>query len=147
MAYVDKKVLIEHSAEQMFALVDCCEDYPKFLPWCSASEVKQRDGAKTVATLHLNYRGVESSFTTENDKVYPSHIHLRLMNGPFKHLTGDWRFTSLTEAACKVEFQLEYEFSSKLLEKLIGPVFSYITNSFVDAFVKRADHMKGIKTP
>jgi ribosome-associated toxin RatA of RatAB toxin-antitoxin module len=62
-----------------------------------------------------------------------------LQNGPFRHLDGDWRFIPLGPSACKIEFRLDYEFSSKLLEKLVGPVFHYIANSLVDAFVHRAE--------
>lgn len=143
MARVDKKVLIERSAEQMFELVDRCEDYPQFLPWCGSTDLLQRDESRTVATLHINYHAVRSSFTTENDKVYPSQMAIRLVDGPFRHLSGFWRFTPLTDQACKIEFQLQYEFSSKLFEKIIGPVFNHIANTFVDAFVKRAEQIYG----
>ena len=143
MALVEKTVLIEQSAERMFALVDHCEDYPDFLPWCSRTEVKFRDEQKTVATLHINYHSVKSSFTTENDKECPRLMKIRLVDGPFRRLEGTWQFRALAENACKIEFQLHYEFSSKLFEKVIGPVFSHIANTFVDAFVRRASQIHG----
>lgn len=143
MALVEKTVLIERSAAQMFELVDRCEDYPAFLPWCSQTELKHRDDGKTVATLHINYHSVKSSFTTENAKVFPESMLIRLVDGPFRRLEGAWHFKALAEHACKVEFRLHYEFSSKLFEKIIGPVFSHIANTFVDAFVKRANQVYG----
>ena len=143
MALVEKSVLIERSAEQMFDLVDRCADYPAFLPWCGKTELKFRDPAKTVATLHINYHAVKSSFTTENDKVFPQSMHIRLVDGPFRRLEGSWQFKALAENACKIEFRLHYEFSSKLFEKVIGPVFSHIANTFVDAFVRRAAQVYG----
>jgi ribosome-associated toxin RatA of RatAB toxin-antitoxin module len=143
MAQVEKSVLIAHSAQQMFDLVDRCEDYPLFLPWCSHTECAFRDAVKTVGVLHINYHGVKSHFTTENTKEAPTFMHIRLVDGPFRHLDGDWRFTALRADACKVEFRMHYEFSSKLLEKVIGPVFSHIANTFVDAFVKRAEQVYG----
>jgi ribosome-associated toxin RatA of RatAB toxin-antitoxin module len=143
MALVEKTVLIEQSAERMFALVDACEDYPVFLPWCSRTEVKFRDDHKTVATLHINFHSVKSSFTTENDKEQPSLMSIRLVDGPFRRLEGAWHFKALAENACKIEFQLHYEFSSKLFEKVIGPVFGHIANTFVDAFVRRAAQVYG----
>lgn len=143
MALVEKTVLIERSAQQMFDLVDRCEDYPVFLPWCSSTEVKFRDEHKTVATLHINYHSVQSHFTTENTKEIPSSMTIRLVDGPFRRLEGAWRFKALAENACKIEFQLHYEFSSKFFEKIIGPVFSHIANSFVDAFVRRAQRVYG----
>lgn len=143
MAQVEKTVLIEQSAERMFQLVDRCEDYPLFLPWCSSTELKFRDDTKTVGTLHINYHSVKSSFTTENDKEFPSLMKIRLVDGPFRRLEGSWRFRALAENACKIEFSLHYEFSSKLFEKVIGPVFGHIANTFVDAFVKRATQVYG----
>ncbi len=145
MALVEKSVLIGYSAQQMFDLVDRCEDYPQFLPWCSATECVFRDEKKTVGTLHINYHSVKSHFTTENEKVIPASMIIRLVDGPFRSLEGSWHFKALREDACKIEFQLRYEFSSKLFEKVIGPVFSHIANTFVDAFVKRADQVYGVK--
>jgi ribosome-associated toxin RatA of RatAB toxin-antitoxin module len=144
MALVEKSVLIENSAQQMFDLVDRVEDYPKFLPWCSESRLEYRDEKKIIATLHINYLNVKSHFTTENEKEIPLWMSIRLIDGPFRRLEGMWRFKPLAENACKIEFQLSYEFSSKVLEKLIGPVFSQIANTFVDAFVKRAAHVYGV---
>lgn len=143
MAVVEKTVLIEHSARQMFDLVDRCEDYPHFLPWCSKTELKFRDDSKTVATLHINYHSVKSCFTTENDKEIPTRMNILLVDGPFRRLEGAWHFKALAENACKIEFRLHYEFSSKVFEKVIGPVFSHIANTFVDAFVRRAAQVYG----
>jgi ribosome-associated toxin RatA of RatAB toxin-antitoxin module len=127
----------------MFNLVDRIEDYPQFLPWCSQTRLEFRDEKKTVATLFINYLSVKSHFTTENEKDFPLSMKIRLVDGPFRRLEGLWRFKVLNERACKIEFQLSYEFSSKVFEKVIGPVFSQIANTFVDAFVKRADFVYG----
>jgi ribosome-associated toxin RatA of RatAB toxin-antitoxin module len=143
MALVEKSVLIGQSAERMFELVDRCEDYPLFLPWCSAADLKFRDSGRTVATLHINYHSVKSCFTTENDKEHPRSMLIRLVDGPFRRLEGSWNFRPLAADACKIEFRLHYEFSSKVFEKVIGPVFSHIANTFVDAFVRRAGQVFG----
>lgn len=141
MAEVKKLVLIEFTPAQMFELVDRCEDYPQFLPWCGGAEVHERTHDRTVATLHINYHGIKAHFSTENAKQAPGEMHIRLREGPFRHLDGGWRFTPLGETACKVEFNLQYQFSSKLLEKALGPVFNHIANTFVDSFVKRAEQV------
>lgn len=138
MALVEKTVLIEFSAQQMFDLVDKVEDYPQFLPWCSHTELLFRNEARTTATLHISYASVKSHFSTENDKQAPTLMQIRLVDGPFRRLEGAWRFKPLGDAACKIEFTLAYDFSSKLFEKIIGPVFNQIANTFVDAFVRRA---------
>lgn len=143
MARVEKSVLVSHTPERMFELVDRVEDYPAFLPWCGGTELELRDAEHTVATIHIAYLGIRQSFTTENRKTYPREMRIALQDGPFSHLEGDWLFSALGVDACKIEFRLEYVFSSRMLEKLLAPVFSHITNTFVDAFVRRADEIYG----
>ncbi|HSM98392.1 MAG TPA: type II toxin-antitoxin system RatA family toxin [Gallionella sp.] len=139
MALVEKTVLVAHSAEQMFNLVDRVEEYPLFLPWCGGASVTELDGTRVHATVHIDYLHLKQSFTTENVRTPPYQIAMTLQHGPFRHLDGSWRFIPLSPTACKIEFLLRYEFSSKLLEKMVGPVFHYIANSFVDAFIQRAE--------
>lgn len=141
MAEVRKSVLIEYNCEQMFRLVDRVEDYPQFLPWCGGTELIHRDEATTIARLHINYHGLKADFSTENDKQAPHSMKIKLRQGPFKHLDGSWHFKPLGETACRIDFQLHYEFSSKLLEKALGPVFHHIANTFVEAFVRRAQQV------
>ncbi|KON79687.1 type II toxin-antitoxin system RatA family toxin [Azoarcus sp. PA01] len=141
MADVKKLVLVEFTPAQMFELVDRCEDYPQFLPWCGGTEVHARTEKVTVATLHINYHGLKAHFSTQNEKLAPVKMLIRLRDGPFKHLDGNWHFTPLGESACKIEFNLHYEFSNRLLEKALGPVFNHIANTFVDSFVKRANQV------
>lgn len=141
MALVKKLVLIEFSCAQMFDLVDGVEHYPQFLPWCGGTELLERTEAITRARIHINYHGIKSHFSTENDKQRPGLMRIKLVDGPFHHLDGEWKFTALGEAACKVEFSLHYEFSNRLIDKALGPVFSHIANTFVDSFVRRAEHL------
>lgn len=141
MARVEKSVLVAHSPERMFELVDRVEDYPAFLPWCGGTELKTRDDHLTVATIHIAYMGIRQSFTTENSKTHPHEMRIKLKEGPFSELEGDWSFIQLGDDACKIEFRLQYVFSSRVLETILAPVFSHITNTFVDAFVRRADEV------
>ena len=78
--------------------------------------------------------------------IRPANIRIELRDGPFRHLDGTWQFRSLAATACKVDFELHFEFNTHVLEKLIGPVFSHIANTFVDAFVKRAERVYGSET-
>jgi ribosome-associated toxin RatA of RatAB toxin-antitoxin module len=145
MNKVEKTVLVMHSAEQMYALVDAVEDYPKFLPWCGGVELLERTDVSTSATLHINYHGVKQNFTTQNIKTFPHSMDMQLIDGPFKHLDGDWRFVELRPNACKIEFSLNYEFANSFLEKIIAPVFNHIAATFVDGFVARADKIYSAK--
>jgi ribosome-associated toxin RatA of RatAB toxin-antitoxin module len=143
MAAVHKTVIIGYSAQQMFALVDRIEDYPKFLPWCGGVNVRERHENGVVGTIEINYHGVRQSFTTANRNEAPTRIGMEFVEGPFKSLHGAWTFKPLRDDACKIEFDLHYEFSSRVLENIIGPVFGMIANSFVDSFCKRADTVYG----
>lgn len=142
MADVRKVVLVELPAQELFNLVDQVETYPEFLPWCGGTEVLERTDTSTVATLHILYHGVRAHFTTRNEKQWPSAMQMHLKEGPFKKLEGQWQFTPLGDVGCKVEFSLHYEFSNRLLEKVLGAVFNHVATTFVDAFIKRAEQLK-----
>ncbi len=139
MPAVKKTVLVPFSAQKMYDLVVNCEDYPAFLPWCAGGRILEQNGETLSAELKIDFRGIKQTFSTRNRNVPGTSIDMQLLSGPFKSLQGHWRFTPLADDACRVDFELEYHFSSSLLEKVIGPVFSHITSTFVDAFVKRAE--------
>jgi len=141
MVHVEKIVLGHHTAAEMFNLVDDVEQYQAFLPWCGGVDLIERSEATTSATIYIDFHGIKQQFTTKNQKRFPEAMDMKFENGPFKHFEGSWRFTALTEEACKIEFHLEYEFSSTFLSQLISPVFSHIANTFVDSFVTRADNI------
>ena len=145
MAYVKKNVIVNHSVNQMFNLIDQIEDYPLFLPWCGGTKVLIRDDDITRASILIKYSGVNQSFTTQNTKNYPHRIDLKLIDGPFKVLEGYWVFNKINEEACSIEFHLHYEFSNFILDKLISPIFSQIANTFVDGFVAQADKIYQVK--
>ena len=88
MALVEKSVLVPHSAEQMFDLVDRVEDYPHFLPWCGGSSVSELEGTTVHATVHIDYHHIKQHFTTENMRTPPHRIDMTLQDGPFRHLDG-----------------------------------------------------------
>src|SRR2546428_6127357 len=143
MIAVDRSALVAHSTQKMYALVAGVESYPQFLPWCDRAGVSVNEPERTVATLHINVRGLKKEFTTENRNRTDARIDMKLVSGPFRSLEGSWVFNALSENACKVELTLRYQFASALLEKIAGPAFHEITDTFVDAFVRRADQKFG----
>ncbi len=138
MPTVTRKVIVPHAAGAMFALVDRVEDYPAFLPWCSGVEVFGRTGAETRARIDIDFHGVKSHVATTNRNEPPEWIHLALADGPFERLAGHWHFRALGEAGCAIEFSIDYAFTSRMLEKVMGPVFGQILETIVDRFVERA---------
>jgi ribosome-associated toxin RatA of RatAB toxin-antitoxin module len=139
MQRVLKSVLVPYGAERMFDLVDRVDDYPAFLPWCGGTEVLSRRADGKTARIDIDFHGVKAHFTTNNVNRPPESILITLHDGPFRQLHGEWRFQALAPDACKVEFELSYEFATHLLEAVVGPVFSHIANTFIDAFVRRAE--------
>jgi len=138
MTLINKFALVPYSPAQMFALVDDIEAYPEFLPWCKSARVLSRSEDEVRATIELSRGGVEKSFTTCNRNQKNKMIEMRLVEGPFRRLEGFWRFDPLGEDGCKVSLDLEFEFASRMLGMVIGPVFSQIANSRVDSFQQRA---------
>lgn len=127
----------------MFDLVTDVADYPNFLPWCGGVEIRRQEAHEMEARIDINFKGIKQHFATHNTQDRPTRIDMQFADGPFRKFTGYWRFTPLRTDACKIEFALHYEFSSVILEKIIGPVFSHIANTFVESFVKRADERYG----
>src|SRR5882762_10275845 len=111
MTVVDRSALVAHSAQKMYALVADVESYPQFLPWCERAVISVSEPGRTVAALHINFRGLKKQFTTENINQPGARIDMKLVSGPFRSLEGRWLFTRLSEKGCKVELSLRYEFS------------------------------------
>lgn len=143
MIVVDRSALLEHKAADMYGLVDDVESYPRFLPWCSGAQVSSRNGTRSLATIHISFSGIRQHFSTDNISEPVNSIAMTLVSGPFRRLQGYWRFTPLGEQACKVQFHLEYEIASRILERAVGPVFKHIANTLMDAFARRADEVYG----
>lgn len=138
MPHVNKSALVPFSAKQMYQLVDNVNEYHKFLPWCSDSNEETREGDFVIGSVTIAKGGVNKKFTTKNILHKYTLIEIQLVDGPFKRLQGNWRFDELKEDACKVSLDLEYEFSSRLLGLVVGPVFNQVANTMVDSFVKQA---------
>lgn len=144
MTSIHKSALVRYSPAEMFRLVSDIDAYHEFLPWCSDSRILQRDQDGVRAMIEISKGSLHKAFTTYNRYQPDKMIEIRLLEGPFKHLEGFWRFDPLGEtAACKVSLDLEFEFASKMIGLLVGPVFSQIANSLVDAFHQRAEQVYG----
>lgn len=138
MPSIEKSALVSYSAQQMFDLVNDIDAYPHFVPGCVGATVLEQGDDYKVASLDISKAGIRKSFTTRNQLHAPERIDMQLVDGPFKRLTGGWTFTPLADDACKIQFQLEFEFSNRLLGMAFGKIFSEVTARMVDAFVQRA---------
>lgn len=141
MRRIERSAIVPHGAAELYALVEDIERYPQFLPWCTAAAVRSRSPGATLATLTIGVRGISQTFTTQNDNRAPESIDMRLVEGPFRHFAAAWRFRPLGAEACKVEFAMEFEFSSRALALVLTPLFERIADGMVDAFTRRADEL------
>jgi ribosome-associated toxin RatA of RatAB toxin-antitoxin module len=140
---VVRSAIVEHSAAAVYSLVEDVDSYPGFLPWCRGAQVLQRTPERTVATLVVGMRGIRQSFTTANANRPGERIDLQLVEGPFRRFSATWRFTPLDRHASRIEFSMGYEFSSKVLGKVLEPLFDQIADTMVEAFSRRADELYG----
>ena len=142
MKEIHRSAIVEHSAAQMYALVDDIHSYPRFLPWCTEVRIEQA-GEQKRATLTAALRGLKQSFTTLNHNRPDEAIDMHLVEGPFRRFDAAWRFKPLGENASAIEFSLRYEFASRALSVLLEPLFNHIADTMVDAFTRRADDLHG----
>ncbi|GHF81738.1 SRPBCC family protein [Thalassotalea marina] len=143
MPSISRNALVMFNAEQMFQLINDILAYPEFLPDCGDSKIISSDNNKVTASLLVSKGGLKKWFTTENTLVTNQEVNMSLIDGPFKYLTGKWLLTPLSDEACKVSLQLDYEFSSKVFDLAFGRVFNGIANNMVQAFTQRAKQVYG----
>ncbi|HBZ17355.1 type II toxin-antitoxin system RatA family toxin [Pantoea sp. NPDC088449] len=138
MAQISRSALVPYSAAQMYRLVNDVDAYPQFLPGCTGSRVLDNNGDQMTAAVDVSKAGISKTFTTRNTLISNQSILMQLVDGPFRKLTGGWHFTSLGDDACKVELNLDFEFTNMLVEMAFGRIFKELANSMVQAFSQRA---------
>jgi ribosome-associated toxin RatA of RatAB toxin-antitoxin module len=138
---VRRSVLVPYSAESMFDVIEQAEHYPAFLPWCVGATILERSDDWVAGKVDFSYLQIRFSIRTRNPKRRPEWLHVRLVDGPFRHFDGDWRLTRLGDLGCKIEFDVTYEVSDGLLDQLVRPAVDFVSRSMMDAFVRRAEHI------
>lgn len=142
MPTVKRSRTVIFTCEQMYGLVNDVDRYNEFLPYCTESKVHHRDDDEVQATMVIGAAGMSKSFTTRNRLQQNKMIEIRLVDGPFSHLEGFWRFDEVNNG-CQISFDLEFEFAGKIFSMLLGPVFDQVTDKMVDAFCDRAEVIYG----
>ena len=146
MKTVTKSVLIWYSAAEMYRLVTDVDRYAEFLPWCSAARAVEQYPDGMLAEITIALGGMRQSFRTRNVHQPDRQVAIKLTEGPFTRLDGQWDFLPVGEEgqrACRVQLQLHYGFDSSALSKMVSPIFDKIAASMVDAFVRRANQVYG----
>jgi ribosome-associated toxin RatA of RatAB toxin-antitoxin module len=141
MTVISRSALVMHSAQAMYDLVNDVASYPQFMDGCAAVEVFEHTEQTMLARLDLKKAGVQISLMTRNSLQSPRQIEMQLEDGPFKKLKGLWLFKPLTEEACKVSLDLEFEFSSRGMGLAASNLFAGVANNLVDSLCQRADRV------
>lgn len=141
MYTVERSALVAHSVREMFLLINDVDSYSEFLPWCGGSHEISRTDNEVIASVTIAFKGINKTFTTRNELVGEERTNLTLLEGPFSELSGNWQFFPIEEGASRVALNLEFDFSNKIIGKVVGPVFKIIADSMIDSFCKRADEI------
>jgi ribosome-associated toxin RatA of RatAB toxin-antitoxin module len=144
MAVVKRSALVMHSVSEMYQLINDVLSYPKFLPGCTDSKIIEHTHEYMQASLLVSKAGIQKWFTTRNTLVENSKVIMELVDGPFKQLSGVWELVPLAEDACKVNLELDYEFSHGLMDIAFGKTFNTLTNNMVSSFTSRAKEVYGM---
>ena len=138
MQVVERSALVTYTAAQMFALVNDVARYPEFLPWCVAARAEVVSATELIASLKVARGVLQTEFTTRNTLQENARIHMQLMHGPFRDLTGEWRFEPIGTRGSRVHFRIEFEFKNRLTATAFNSVFEAMCGTIIEAFVLRA---------
>ncbi|NYT52341.1 MAG: type II toxin-antitoxin system RatA family toxin [Candidatus Vesicomyosocius endoextente] len=143
MHHISKNAIVSYSCKQMYQLINQVNQYPEFLNWCSYSSILKQSDNQIIASIKINKGVFNQTFTTTNTLIPYQRIDMKLKEGLFKQLNGSWVFVALNSTSCKVELNLAFSFSSKLVDISISHIFTSIANSQLDAFIIRAKTIYG----
>ncbi len=143
--HAERRVL-PYAPEQLFDLVAGVEKYPEFLPWCTGVRVRKREPDFFVADMVIGYKMFRERFTSRVDLDRPGRIDVAYSEGPFKYLNNHWLFLPHPEG-CEIDFYVDFEFHSRLLQRMIEVLFNEAVRRMVGAFEARAHDLYDPKTP
>jgi len=143
MTEISKTTLVPYTSDEMYVLVNDIESYPSFLPWCTEATILSQQEESLTATLSMALGKIKQSFTTENTMQDGSRIDIQLIEGPFKHLSGYWRFIQEDEQSCHIHLHMHFEFKNKIIKHTLGKAFYKVMDTLVESFAQRAQQIYG----
>ena len=143
MPSIERSALIAVPAADVYALVNDVEQYPAFLPWCAHAEILSKSETEVVARIDIAVRGRRETLVTRNRLTPSSAIALEMVEGPFRHFEGRWRFTPLGDAGCRVNLEVSFELANRLVGAFAAPFLHRIADRIVDAFAARVRAVSG----
>ena len=134
--------ILPYTAQQMFDLVADVARYPEFLPWCVGARILARERDSFDAEVLVGFKMIRERYSSRVKLERPERIEVIYTSGPFRHLANVWRFEPVQEG-CAVDFYIEFEFRSAILQRLIGSLFHEAVRKMVAAFQTRARQLYG----
>jgi coenzyme Q-binding protein COQ10 len=132
-----EKRILPYSEEQLFEMVADVRRYPEFLPWCVGARIVSQNQSELIADLTIGFKMFRETFRSQVTLERPHHVHVRYLTGPFRYLNNHWRFAAVPNGT-EVDFFVDFEFKSRLLQAVIGTVFNEAVRLMVRAFERRA---------
>ena len=141
-----EKKILNYSQKQLFDLVSDIDSYEEFLPWCLASRITEKEKNIIKGDLIIGFKMFREKFSSEVTLISYNQIDVKFIKGPFKYLTNRWVFIPHGEQQkTTIDFFIDFEFKSIILDKIIGNVFNSAVKKMISAFEKRAEEVYGIK--
>ena len=146
-----EKRAMPYTPEQLFELVERVERYPEFLPWCIAARLKGREDNVAIWDLVIGFKMIRERFTSRVTLRPPApDLHPRIdvvyADGPFRYLNNHWIFERQPDGTTVIDFYVDFEFRSKLLQSIMGLLFNEAVKRMVAAFETRARQLYGDAT-
>ena len=137
MREVKRSALVNQPPAKLYALINDVERYPLFLPWCTHARVESRTPWEIVATIGVRQGAFHGEFTTRNTLEPDRRVKMRLVDGPFRLLEGQWLLTPV-EAGSRVDLTMRFAFKHALAGLVLERKFAETVGSLIDAFVAEA---------
>lgn len=144
---------VPYTPQQMFDLVSDVGSYPKFIPWISGSRVRKKTGdAETGVTFEADlviafavfresYTSLVKTFPAGDDDI--ARIDIEAISGPFNKLVSRYAFHPAEGGACDMEFDVDFAFRNRLMQRAAGAAFDIAMRKIAGAFEDRAKELYG----
>ncbi|MBT4006020.1 MAG: type II toxin-antitoxin system RatA family toxin [Rhodospirillales bacterium] len=148
--HAEKRVLSQ-TPKQLFDLVSDIERYPDFLPWCIAARITSKEGSVICADLVVGFSAFREKFSSrvtldDGSNDTSPRIDVDYLEGPMRHMQNHWVFQT-HEQGTEIDFMVDFEFKSKIMETMMGKFFSEAAQRMVGAFETRANDLYGTSAP
>ncbi len=139
-AYTQRRHL-KYAAPQLFDLVADVERYPEFLPWVIASHIRRRHNHTILVDMTIAAGPLRKRFSTAGVLHRPHRIDISGADALFERFEQHWIFEPAAEGGTNVEYHVDFQFRSRVLQMLMGAAFTDRAAATLAAFERRAQRL------